>query len=306
MDSYETLARQIEDEEIVRYFYLDTPSAQLLERLDTLHLTRTESQDIVPFNAQVKGYYGALDDEQAPWLLKPIGDTRELLYHRTCTLAYILDHWMGTLAAPTTVFNIEGNYYRATKVVQKAMQISSYNYLEHPFIDILRADLINRWLFFDEDRNPNNYLVIHNKAGNPFVCAIDYDKADLIATTMKITGNQEKFGWFRSEKTRFLTLLRPENFEGVPIEAFEERLQAMMAIPEKELEQLCITLVTNYCDDPVTYGKMLCENICARREYINCYFRQMIKTFEETKKTCTDEDYTLFGESFLSIYRGKK
>ena len=93
---------------------------------------------------------------------------------------------MGTLAAPTTLVYIGGKPYRATKVVRSSIQISSYNYLEQPFIDILRADLVNRWLYFDEDRNPNNYLVIHNKANRPFVVAIDYDKADLESEVMEL------------------------------------------------------------------------------------------------------------------------
>ena len=306
MAEWEKLAEQLADPELIRYFYLTFAPKELVHHIDELQLSLTESQDMVPFNAQVKGYFGALDSEGDPWIVKPVTDPKELLYHRLCTLAYVLDHWMGTLAAPTTVFKIKGSYYRATKVIQKAMQISSYNYLEQPFIGILRADLINRWWFFDEDRNPNNYLVIHNAKNKPFICAIDYDKADLASTEMKITGNPEKFGWFRKEKTRFLTLLRPDHFEGLSIESFEERLQAMMSIPEPELYEIALQLFIGYTEKPEEMAMQIKKNMVERRNYINSYFRSMFKTASETKSTSHDDDYSMLGASFMAMHRDKK
>lgn len=306
MDEWKKLADHLADPELVRYFYLSFEPKTLIRHIDALQLTLTESQDMVPFNAQVKGYYGALDSEGDPWIVKPVTDPKELLYHRLCTLAYVLDHWMGTLAAPTTVFKINGANYRATKVIQKAMQISSYNYLEQPFISILRADLINRWWFFDEDRNPNNYLVIHNKANKPFVCAIDYDKADLASTEMKITGNPEKFGWFRKEKTRFLTLLRPDHFEGVSIESFEERLQAMMSIPDQYLNEVALQLFVGYTEKPDEMANQITKNMVDRRNYINTYFHSMFKPASETLSTSHDDDYSMLGASFMAMHRDKK
>lgn len=305
MDERQTLAAAIADPDLVRYFYLDLATPDVLTRLDALKVTLTESQDDVPFNAAVKGYFGAVDEGGDPWILKPASDPKELLYHRTCTFAYLIDHWMGTLAAPTTVFKIEGKLYRATKVVRKAIQISSYDYLDQPFIDILRADLVNRWLFFDEDRNPNNYLVIHNKANKPFVAAIDYDKADIASEAMKITGNPDKFGWFRTEKTRFLTLLRPDNFSGLSIDAFDSRLKAMTTIPEGELQALAEAVVAGYCPDPAAYGALLARNIAARRVYIDRYFRSMFKSASETKAECKETDYSMFGDSFMAKYKDK-
>ena len=305
MDEREKLAAEVADPELVRYFYLDLEPFAVLARLDGMGLELTESQEEVPFNAQVKGYFGAVDPDGHSWILKPAPDPKELLYHRSCTLAYLLDHWMGTLAAPTTVFRIGGKPYRATKVVRKAVQISSYNYLEQPFIGILRADLVNRWLYFDEDRNPNNYLVVHNAANRPFVCAIDYDKADLAAEGMKITGNPDKFGWFRSEKTRFLTLLRPENFAGLSIDAFDTRLRAMTSIPEALLRKLCRQVVRGYHEEPDAYGDKLAGNLLARRDYIDRYFRSMFKSESETRAECKDTDYSMFGDSFLAMYKKK-
>ena len=160
MDEREKMLAAVSDPDLVAYFYLDLSAEALLDRLDALRLSLTESQDAVPFNAAVKGYHGAVDELGHPWILKPAQGETEIAYHRLCTLAYLVDHLLGTLAAPTTLVSIGGKPFRATKVVRNSIQISSYDYLDKPFIDILRADLVNRWLFFDEDRNPNNYLVI--------------------------------------------------------------------------------------------------------------------------------------------------
>jgi hypothetical protein len=306
MDEREKLAGQIADPELVGYFYLDLPVDALLDRLDSLKLSLTESQDAVPFNAAVKGYYGAVDEAGHPWILKPALSEKEIVYHRLCTLAYVIDHLMGTLAAPTTLVRIDGKPFRVTKVVRNAMQISSYDYLVQPFVDILRADLVNRWLFFDEDRNPNNYLVIHNKANKPFVVAIDYDKADLESDKMKITGNPDKFGWFRTEKTRFLTLLRPDHFHGVGIEVFDARLKALMAIPADLLERVSRRVLEGYTPDAAQLAAKVTANLLSRRAYIDEYFRSKIKPGSQTEDMNHESDYSMFGSSFLNQYKDKK
>ena len=77
--------------------------------------------------------------------------------------------------------------------------------------------------------------MVRNRKEKPFVVVIDYDKADLASENMKITGDPDKFGWFRTEKTRFLSPLRPPNFEGVPIDVFENRLKEMASLTREEL-----------------------------------------------------------------------
>jgi hypothetical protein len=306
MDEREKLAARIADADLVDYFYLGLPALKLLARLNTVALTITESQNEVPFNAQVKGYIGAVDEAGHPWILKPALNAKEIVYHRLCGLAYILDHAMGTLAAPTTLVRIDGKPFRATKVVRNCVQISSYDYLAQPFVDIFRADLVNRWLYFDEDRNPNNYLVIHNKANKPFVVAIDYDKADLESDRMKITGNPDKFGWFRTEKTRFLTLLKPDHFQGVGIEVFEDRLKALSSIPAEEISALALGLLEGYMPDAADFASRITANLLARRAYIDEYFRRMIKPAAQIEDLGHDSDYSMFGSSFLNMYTDKK
>lgn len=305
MNELSVLRDAIGDQDIIRYFYLDIPTPQIPEKLDSLTIQITPNQNEVPFNAQVKGYIGGVDTAGDPWILKPTTSPQEAYYHRTNTIAFILDHWMGTLSAPTTVVNIEGKTYRAVKTVRNAMQISSYDYLDHPFIDILRADLVNRWLYFDEDRNPNNYLVIQNSKHKSFIVAIDFDKVDLEEKELKITGTADKFGWIRGGKNRFLTLLRPENFEGVSLECFEHRLSAMKAIPETELRSIVHNLMKGFVEDTDAKTNLLVDNFTTRREYIDSYFRKMFKPESETDNLSNSEDYSMFGASFLDMY-GKK
>jgi hypothetical protein len=306
MDERQKLAAEIGDADLIDYFYLDVPAAELVRRLDAIRISLTESQDAVPFNAQVKGYIGSVDGKGHPWILKPALNDRDIVYHRLCGLAYLIDHVLGTMAAPTTLVRIDGKPFRATKVVRNAVQISSCDYLDKPFIDILRADLVNRWLFFDEDRNPNNYLVIHNKANKPFVVAIDYDKADLEAEHMKITGNPDKFGWFRKEKTRFLTLLRPDHFEGIGIEVFDARLKALMAIPEAEIHEIALALLSGYAPDAPDLANRVTSNLLARRAYIDKYFRSMFKPASQVEDIGHEADYSMFGSSFVNMYKDKR
>lgn len=306
MDNCEKLAAELGDKELVRYFYLDKSTSEVLSHLDNMKLTLSKSQDDVPFNAQVKGYLGAKDQFGDPWLVKAVENDEEMLYQRSCMFAYLLDHRTGTLAAPTSAILINGKKYRITKVIQHAMQISSYNYLEAPFINVLRADLINRWIYFDEDRNPNNYLVITNPKNKPFVAAIDYDKADIFSKTMKITGATAKFGWQRTEKTRFLTLLRPEHFEGVSIGAFESRLKAFSSISTEELHSLAKGTFDAWSKKDESVAAKVAENIKERRDYVNTYFRSMFKSAEDTISVSHDDDYSAFGASFLAMHNKNK
>lgn len=300
------LAAELADADLIRYFYLEKSPAEIADMLDSMRFELVESQDDVPFNAQVKSYFAAKDEAGDPWIVKPVASDEEMMYHRSCMLAYLLDHETGTLAAPTTAVLIGGKRYRVTKVVRHAMQISSYNYMEAPFIEILRADLVNRWIYFDEDRNPNNYLVITNKANRPFVVAIDYDKADMLSEAMKITGMEEKFGWLRTEKTRFLTLLRPENFEGVSIADFDARLKAFAEIGPNDFLGLAKRAFKGWCPDPDATATTVTRNFLRRREYVDRYFRLMFKSAQATESTSHESEYLAFGQSFLDMHNKKK
>ncbi len=209
----------------------------------------------MPFNAAVKGYLGATDSQGHHWVIKPILSDHDALFHRISSFVYLLDFHMATLSTPTAVVRIDGKRYRASKVVPSSIQISSYNYLEEPFKSLLIGDLVNRWFHFDEDRNPNNYMVLRNSLNTPLVVAIDFDKADLETPGMKIVGTDDKFGWVRHEKNRYLTLFKAEHFDKVSLDVFHDRLTSMMAIDLARMEALMSGLLAGYCDQPRGQGR---------------------------------------------------
>jgi len=298
------LAEQIEDNDIIEYYYLGMKSPDVLNKINSLSFTLLKNSKDMPFNAQVKGYLGTKASDESYWLVKPI-PKQEVFYHRQCELAYLLDCEMETLASPTIVVKIDEQYYRATKVVANAVQISSYNYVENPYKSIIATDLVNRWLFFDEDRNPNNYMVIHNKKCKPFVVAIDYDKCDLLSEEMKILGEDAKFGWIRKEKTRFLTLLRPEHFDNCTLEDFDRRLELMMGIPVELINKLALDLFRECVENPEEKAGIITQNLIRRREYINSYFRKWFQNKDPEKSKEKENEYANFGQSFLNFYQKK-
>lgn len=307
MDDAQTrLIAKVHDEKLVEYFYLKKNVNELVDHLESLQFKKCAGCYDIPFNASVKGYLGANDSNDESWIVKPIQSEAEALYHRITELVYLMDFQMATLSAPTVVLTIDGKKFRGSKVVPNAIQISSYDYMKNPFKKILISDLVNRWLHFDEDRNPNNYMVIQNSKSFPLIVAIDFDKSDLENETMKIVGTDDKFGWIRHEKNRYLTLFKPENFEKVPIAHFEDRLQTMMAMDLGNLERIAARLLTGYCPDPQAKARQIASNIKNRREYINTYFRKWFKDVDEEEVKKENEAYAGMGATFLKMYQDKK
>lgn len=296
----------IKDEKIRQHLYLDLSIDALIEKMGTLQLTDICENREMPFFAQVRGYLGAKDPEGGAWLVKEVTE-EEAKEHKAQEIAYYIDFMLGTLAAPTILSVQNGVFYRATKTIKSAMQIGSYNYLEEPFKKILANDLINRWLFFDEDRNPNNYLVLHDIDSKKYVIVIDYNKADLLIRGMKISGNNQKFGWQRKEQTRFLTLLKPENFSNMCIDDFEDRLSALMNIePEKimEIGRKAYSFFTE--SEQKETVELITANVLERRTYINDYFRKWFKPRDIEQQKQEDQRYAGLGQSFLDYYKKKE
>lgn len=296
----------IKNEKIRQNIYLDLSINALIEKMGALQLTDIcESKDM-PFFAQVRGYLGAKDLEGGIWLVRKVTE-EEAKEHKAQEIAYYIDFMLGTLAAPTILLVQNGVFYRATKTIKSAMQIGSYNYLEEPFKKILANDLINRWLFFDEDRNPNNYLVVHDIDSKKYVIVIDYNKADLLTREMKISGNDQKFGWQRKEQTRFLTLLKPENFSNMCIDDFEERLSALMNIGPERIMEICRRAYSFFTgpgrEETV---KLITANLLKRRTYINDYFRKWFKSRDIEQQKQEDQKYAGLGQSFLDYYKKKE
>ena len=290
---------EIHDEEIIRFFYLDLTAEEIFHKLHSIKFKSFDDKSLVPFTAKIRGYTGAVDMEGRSWLLKEI-HADEVLQTRIQETAYYIDFSLNTLAAPSFLCKRSNKFYRATKNIQNAMQIGSYNYLEKPFLKILANDLINRWLYFDEDRNPNNYMVLHNSKSYPFIVAIDYNKADLLTETMKIRGNSKKFGWHRKENTRFLTLLKPENFAGLSIDDFNERLMNLMSLELTSIHALIVKVLDSNDDESLKTADRIIENIDRRRIYIENYFK---KWFKAEKIEKPNDFYNNMGKSFINMYK---
>ncbi len=291
------------DPKLREYLYLDDSIEELVDRLSLLKLENFGDDSIVPFTAKIRGYTGATDKGGSPWLLKDIPD-EEAAMHKYQEIAFYMDFLMKTPSAPTILIKHNDKFYRATKHIQSAMQIGSYNYLETPFMKMLANDLINRWLFFDEDRNPNNYMVVHDSDSKPYIVVIDYNKADLETEEMKIYGMDEKFGWHREEKTRFLTLLKPENFDQFAIEDFDQRLTQMMSIKKSVITDICTKIfTTEIFKDPASATTLIVNNLCNRRTYLDKYFRKWFKERDIEKEKEIDDRYAGLGKSFLDYYK---
>ncbi len=295
----------IKDEKVRQHLYLDLSIDALIEKMGILQLTDICENREIPFFAQVRGYLSAKDPEGGAWLVKEVTE-EEAKEHKAQEIAYYIDFMLGTLAAPTILSIQNGVFYRATKTIKSAMQIGSYNYLEEPFKIILANDLINRWLFFDEDRNPNNYLVLHDIDSKKYVIVIDYNKADLLIRGMKISGNDQKFGWRRKEQTRFLTLLKPENFSNMCIDDFEERLSALMNIEPERIIEICRKAYSFFTEsEQKETAKLITANLLERRTYINDYFRKWFKPRDIDQQKQEDQRYAGLGQSFLDYYKKK-
>lgn len=286
-----------------KYLYLDDSIEELVYKLSSLKLDNFGDDSIVPFTAKIRGYTGAVDQEGSPWLLKDIPDN-EAAIHKYQEVAFYIDFLMKTPAAPTILIKHNNKFYRATKHIQNAMQIGSYNYLDAQFMKMLANDLINRWLFFDEDRNPNNYMVVHDSDSKPYIVVIDYNKADLETKEMKIYGMEERFGWHREEKTRFLTLLKPENFEQFSVDDFDQRLTQMMGIKRSVITDICTKIFTkDIFADPESATNLIVSNLCERRTYLDKYFRKWFVERDLDQEKKDDDRYAGLGKSFLDYYK---
>ncbi|WP_319560540.1 hypothetical protein [Marispirochaeta sp.] len=299
------LIDDIGDERIIKYFYLDLDVHQLINRMENLSLSGIGNDENIPFTAKLRDYHGATDEAGDPWLVKEI-PKNEIYEHKLQEIAYYIDFMVNTMAAPNVIKKIDGRYYRTTKLVPGALQIGSYNFLQRPFLTVLANDLINRWLFFDEDRNPNNYMVLSNSKGHSFVVVIDYNKADLWSKGMKIKGTESHFGWERKGKTRFLTLLKPDNFKNLSIEDFEERLGALERLEKPEIRGICFKVFTGYIEDPEAAADLVAANLDERRNYITNYFRVWFKEKDLAKSKAEDDRYSGFGKSFMDYYKDGK
>jgi len=277
------------DKNTIKNFYLNLPLYEVVEKFQKMELKFIDADSIIPFSAKLRDYQGAVDKEGSIWLVKKIIPGKEYRISMS-ELAYFIDLYLGTLSAPTIFTKINKQPYLATKLVHSANQLGGYNYLEKPFLEVLANDLINRWLFYDEDRNPNNYLVFEDSFKKKIVVAIDYDHIDLASSKLKIEAIPEKFGWRRQGKNRFLSLLNPEHFEQMNYSVFEARLKKIKKLNYTFVYQLALSLFSKQVAQKnekqkkagVVKNEKLAHKIAtiltARSKYIYEYF---VKIFPE-------------------------
>jgi hypothetical protein len=293
----------LHDTELIRLLCVDRTYAELVERFmkdDFLAIDRTMK---VPFFAEVRDYVGATErsDPAAHWIVKPITE-EDALGPAMGAICFFLDFFTRTASAPSVVTRIGGVLHKATRVIMKAEQLTGANYTDIPQLkEQLLLDLINRWIYGDEDRNPNNYLIRYTSRSDQVIIAIDFSNVDLLHPGTKITGNAKSFGWERSEKTRYLTPLKIEHFLGYDMSFFDMRFDGFRKVGKKMLAELCKGCL-RFHPDRVKLAKTVTENLLARIQYVHDYFAGK---FPKEAAGGKDDKYSDMGQTFSRIYKEK-
>ncbi|MGA2975251.1 MAG: hypothetical protein ABSF77_08065 [Spirochaetia bacterium] len=292
------------DAELVRLLCADRTYPQLLDAFMQEDFLAIDAGMKVPFFAEVRDYVGAVEkaDPKAHWIVKPIGeeDTRGPAMGAIC---FFLDFFTRTISAPTIVTRINGVVYKATRVITKTEQLTGANYTDIPQLkEQLVLDLVNRWIYCDEDRNPNNYLIRYNSRNDPIIIAIDFSNVDLLHPGPKITGNPKSFGWERSEKTRYLTPLKVEHFLGYDMRFFDMRFDGFRRVGKKMLLELCKGCL-RFLPDRTTLAKTVADNLLERIVYVHEYFRGKFPRETAAEK---EDKYSDMGKTFTNIYKEKR
>ena len=161
---------------------------------------------------------------------------------------------------------------------------------------------MNRWIYCDEDRNPNNYMIRYNTRNDQVIVAIDFSNVDLLHPGTKITGNPKAFGWERMEKTRYLTPLKIEHFHGYDMRFFNMRFDGFRKVGKKMLLELARACL-RFHPDRVKLAKIVSDNLVGRIEYVHQYFAGKFPAVAKVEK---DDKYDDMGDTFKSIYKDKR
>jgi hypothetical protein len=78
----------------------------------------------------------------------------------------------------------------------------------------------------------------------------------------------------------------------------------MVSMTRKELLGVAIPLLEGHAAPG--FAEKTVDILLARVKYIDEYFRRTFKSATETKKSCDDSDYSMFGASFIDMHKGKK
>jgi hypothetical protein len=293
----------VKDDELVHLLYVDRTYAQLVAALMKDDFLAVDKGIKVPFFAEVRDYVGAVEraDAKATWIVKPIGED-DALPAAMGAICFFLDFFTRTISAPTVITSIGGVLHKATRVVTKAEQLTGANYTDIPQLrEQLVLDLVNRWIYCDEDRNPNNYMIRYNSRNEPIIIAIDFSNVDLLFPGTKIKGSPKSFGWERMEKTRYLTPLKMEHFAGYDMRFFDMRFDGFNKVGKKMLQDLCKGCL-RFHPDRVKLSKTVADNIVQRVDYVYEYF---CGKFPKEAKADKEDKYSAMGQTFTKIYKEK-
>ncbi|MGO9310434.1 MAG: hypothetical protein ACLQDL_15615 [Spirochaetia bacterium] len=301
---YSDVTGFLHDEELIRLLCADRSFSQLLEAFAVDDFLAIDRSMKVPFFAEVRDYVGAAErgDPRARWIVKPISaeDARGPAMGAIC---FFLDFFTRTISAPTIVTRIDGVAYKATRIITHAEQLSGANYTDiRQLKEQLVLDLVNRWIYGDEDRNPNNYMIRYNSRNDQIIIAIDFSNVDLLHPGTKITGNAKSFGWQRMEKTRYLTPLKVEHFQGYDMRFFDMRFDGFRRLGKKMILELC-KVCLRFQPDRAKLAKTVAENILARVDYVHTYFSSMFPREAAAEK---EDKYSAMGQTFRDIYKDKR
>jgi hypothetical protein len=294
----------LRDDELVRLLYADRTYVQLVETLMHDDFLVIDTSIKVPFFAEVRDYVGAAEraDAKAHWIVKPIGE-QDALPSAMGAICFFLDFFTRTISAPTIITRIGGVLFKATRVINKAEQLSGANYTDIPRLkEQLLLDLVNRWIYCDEDRNPNNYMIRYTSRNDQVIIAIDFSNVDLMHAGPKIKGNPKSFGWERMEKTRYLTPLKVEHFLGYDMRFFNMRFDGFRKVGKKMLVDLCKGCL-RFHPDRVKLSKTVADNLLERIEYVHGYFAGK---FPKELAAETEDKYSDMGKTFSDIYKEKR
>lgn len=300
---YRDVKGLLRDEELIRLLCADRTYAQLVEAFLVDDFLAVDRSQKIPFFAEVRDYVGAVEraDAAARWIVKPVQP--EETGPAMGSICYFLDFFTHTVSAPTVVTAIDGKLYKATRIMTHAEQLSGANYTDmRPLKEQLVLDLVNRWIYGDEDRNPNNYMIRYTSKGDPVIIAIDFSNVDLLAPGTKITGNPKTFGWERSEKTRYLTPLKVEHFKGYDMRFFDMRFDGFRKLGKKmvlDLARRCL----RFHPERARLAKTVADNLVQRVDYVYTYFAGK---FPAALKGDRDEKYSDMGQTFTRIYRDRR
>ena len=298
VQNYSEVKKFLHDKELIQLLCYDLPFSELLNLFIQDDFLVLDPKMKVPFFAEIRDYKGAYekDHPENQWLIKKVSG-KDLIMTEMAMIVYFLDVFTRTVSVPVIITKINGEIYKATKTINQAEQLSGANYTVVPELrEQLLLDTINRWIYCDEDRNPNNYMIKYNSKNRNIVLAIDFGNTDLLYKGMKVKGMAKQFGWERKEKTRYLTPLKFENFTKYGMDFYEQRFRAFNKLNSTTLKSIA-SKALRYNEKKEELVRLISNNILRRRDYVYRYFKGKIP-----EKIEESNEYSDMGKSFQKFY----